>query len=506
MRRHWCNEHSITTNRDHPGPRVRQESVEQVRVLAQMSGPIRSAMREQQAPQARRLFHPSSQARARRLAPATFTAYRVSVSPESRSPAFLAALASAAVPGLDPVSARAVAPGPAGEFDAAIVIDEQDRPWFVRCPRTPAAGARLESAAALAALLARRLPFQVPVPKGFAALPDGRAGVYPVLPGRPLAFDALPAGPGLAADLGRAIAAIHNVDRGVFDEAGMPSYDADSYRTRHLADLDRAAATGHVPTALLSRWEGALDDVTLWRFAPAPVHGGLTGSQVLAGFDSDEDAATGRVRAVVGWEDAKVADPADDFAAIVTLAGPAAVESVLEAYANSRIERPDPHLRRRARLAAEFAQLTNLLTAVTLGDPDRVRAMARRLVELERRVTDADLKAPEPVSVVPREVIVPKPVAAASPAAANGSGSGEDTVAVDPDTLFDDTAPLHGTAAHDDSVTLDGTVTLDDAAALDDTVAMDPRTLFDATEEIPTAHGPASPSRPDAPATPDEPA
>ncbi|MBK7271684.1 MAG: phosphotransferase [Actinomycetales bacterium] len=142
------------------------------------------------------------------------------MSPESRSPAFLAALASAAVPGLDPVSARAVAPGPAGEFDAAIVIDEQDRPWFVRCPRTPAAGARLESAAALAALLARRLPFQVPVPKGFAALPDGRAGVYPVLPGRPLAFDALPAGPGLAADLGRAIAAIHNVDRGVFDEAG----------------------------------------------------------------------------------------------------------------------------------------------------------------------------------------------------------------------------------------------------------------------------------------------
>ncbi|MBK7271685.1 MAG: hypothetical protein IPI13_00405 [Actinomycetales bacterium] len=68
----------------------------------------------------------------------------------------------------------------------------------------------------------------------------------------------------------------------------------------------------------------------------------MTGSQVLAGFDSDEDAATGRVRAVVGWEDAKVADPADDFAAIVTLAGPAAVESVLEAYANSRIERPDP--------------------------------------------------------------------------------------------------------------------------------------------------------------------
>jgi hypothetical protein len=128
------------------------------------------------------------------------------------------------------------------------------------------------------------------------------------------------------------------------------------------------------------------------------------------------------------------------------------------------------------------------------------------------------LKAPEPVSVVPREVIVPKTVAAASPAAANGSGSGEDTVAVHPDTLFDDTAPVHGTAAHDDSAAHDDTVTLDDAAALEataaleDTVAMDPRTIFDATEEIPTAHASASPGTPDAPvqqavpATPDEPA
>ena len=57
----------------------------------------------------------------------------------------------------------------------------------------------------------------------------------------------------------------------------MPVYDAETCRTRHLADLDRGAATGHVPTALLSRWERALEDVTAWRFAPTPVHGDLTG-------------------------------------------------------------------------------------------------------------------------------------------------------------------------------------------------------------------------------------
>ena len=391
----------------------------------------------------------------------------VTVSPESRSPAFLAALASAAVPGLEPVSARAVHPGRTAEFDSAIVIDDQDRSWFIRCPRTPAAGARLESAAALVALLARRLPFQVPVPKGFVAVPDGRAAVYPLLPGRPLAFAGLPSGPGLAAELGRTIAAIHNVDRGVYEEAGVPSYDADAYRTRRLADLDRAAATGHVPTALLSRWESALDDVTLWRFASAPVHGGLTRSQVLAVFDSDDDAGSGHVRAVVGWEDARVADPAEDFAAVVTTASPGAVESVLEAYANSRIERPDPHLRRRALLASELGLLGELLAAVTLGVPDRVRAVADRLTQLSRQVEPDDLKAPAPVAVTPKEVPVPRDRTGAAPAtSAADLGSLEDTAAM--------AGP--GRSAATDQLAL---------VTDQDTVAMDPRTMFDATEEIP---------------------
>ena len=59
-------------------------------------------------------------------------------------------------------------------------------------------------------------------------------------------------------------------------------------------------------------------------------------------FDDDEDAATGRVRAFTGWEDAKVADPADDFATLVTEASPEAVDSVLEAYAHARVDRPGP--------------------------------------------------------------------------------------------------------------------------------------------------------------------
>ena len=66
--------------------------------------------------------------------------------------------------------------------------------------------------------------------KGFAPVPEGRAAVYAALPGTPLDFSAIPPGPGLAVQIGRAIAAIHNLDRGIVDDAGMPVYDAESYR------------------------------------------------------------------------------------------------------------------------------------------------------------------------------------------------------------------------------------------------------------------------------------
>lgn len=307
-----------------------------------------------------------------------------------RSPAFLAALASAAVPGLDPVSVEALPSLPGQSFDVAFVQDTEHRRWVVRAPRTDVAGAEMDRAVTLLGLLARRLPFAVPAPKGFVALEEGgRAAVYPYLPGHPLEFGELPPGPGLAAELGRAVAALHNTAPALFEEAGLPAYDADAYRTRRLAELDRAAATGRVPAALLTRWEGALEDVALWRFAATPVHGDLTGDQVLAVFRDERDAATGTVKAMTGWEDAKVADPADDFAALVTEASPEALETVLEAYAHARVERPDPNLMVRARLGAELGLLARLMDALARKDPGAVEVLATQLRRLDDEVHTA---------------------------------------------------------------------------------------------------------------------
>lgn len=309
-----------------------------------------------------------------------------------RSPLLLAALASVAVPGLDPVSVSLVPSDPQHEYDLAFVTDTTDRRWVVRAPRTAAAGARMEMTLALLPLLARRVPFAVPAPKGFAALKEGgRACVYPALPGHTVDLAAIPSGRGLAVEVGRAIAALHNLDAALFDEAGMPAYDPDAYRTRRLADLDRAAATGRVPTSLLNRWESALEDVTLWRFAPTPIHGDLTGDQVLAVFTDEQDASTGTVKALTGWEDAKVADPADDFAALVTEADPAALETVLEAYAHARVERPDANLLVRARLAGELGLLAELTRALTAGWDEAADAHTAALRRLDDEVHAKDV-------------------------------------------------------------------------------------------------------------------
>lgn len=323
----------------------------------------------------------------------------------TRTPLALAALASAAVPGLDPAEVEGATQRPGHQFEVAFITDTQHRRWVVRAPMTAAAGAQMDAAVSLLGMLSRRLPFAVPTPKGFVALKEGgRASVYTYLVGRPLDFRHLPPGPGIAAELGRALAALHNVDRAVFDEAGLPSYDADTYRTRRLSDLDRAAATGHVPTGLLARWERSLEDVSLWRFAPTPTHGQLTGAHVLAVFDDDDDAATGRVRGLTSWENAKVADPADDFAQLVSSASPAAFDSVLEAYAHARVDRPDKHLQRRARLASELNLVSELLTAVGFADQSGVEVCAKKLRALDASITERD---PDDEPVFPTAPITP---------------------------------------------------------------------------------------------------
>lgn len=310
----------------------------------------------------------------------------------TRSPLALAALSTVALPGLDVRSVEARGES-AGDYDVAVVIDARDRRLTVRCPRTAAAGADLEAEAVLTEALAARegaeaLPFRVPLTLGFAELAEGgRAVIQSELPGVPLRLETLRPGPGLAAELGRALAALHEVPPAIAETAGVPVYTAPEYRERLLAEVDEAAGTGKVPARLLRRWESALEDVALWRFTPTLVHGDLGPDRVLVHEE--------RVVGITDWTDSRVADPADDLAWLLASAPQDAVDSIVEAYLLRRTELSDPHLTERALLSGELALARWLLHGVRNDLADVVADAVGMLVDLDRATAEPEADRPE---------------------------------------------------------------------------------------------------------------
>ncbi|MDR3359981.1 MAG: phosphotransferase, partial [Bifidobacteriaceae bacterium] len=134
-------------------------------------------------------------------------------------PLALAALATAAIPGLEIVAARMDQVGP--DFAFAEVEDATGRDWVVRVPLHESAEAGQEAELSLLRALAGAssggaLPFEVPRPRGSAELDGGGlAIVYSSLPGVPVVMELIPAGPGIAESLGRAIAAFHQLPPGI---------------------------------------------------------------------------------------------------------------------------------------------------------------------------------------------------------------------------------------------------------------------------------------------------
>lgn len=305
---------------------------------------------------------------------------------QPRTPLALAALATLAKPGLDVVATQPPRE-PGADYDVVGIVDAQDHRWIVRSPRHAAAGAAMEGEVALLGELADAvdrglLPFDVPRPAGFAPLPEGgRAMIYPELLGSPLDVTALTPRSPLLRSLARAIAALHELSGAVVRSADLPDYDAEGYRQRRLAEVDETARTGHLPARLLRRWERALEDVSLWRFATTPVHGDLAGEHVLV----DGDAVVG----VVDWSDACVADPADDLAWLLAQTSPTAADAVMDQYAHARDGAIDDAFDARATLAGELAVARWLMHGVRIRSDDVIEDAIDMLRELDEAVADA---------------------------------------------------------------------------------------------------------------------
>lgn len=280
-----------------------------------------------------------------------------------RTPLELAAIATAAVPGLAP-TATAYSPDDDADFDSALLLDAEGKRWRVRSPRHPEASTRLETEfmvlRAFAPAIRAELPFHVPTIAGTVRQGALTTFVYAHLQGGMLSIEELSAGtPALAREVGAALAAIHDLPLTLVTSADLPSYSANEFRQRKLNELDQAATTGKIPATLLRRWEHALEDVALWRFNTSVVHGDLHEDNLMVQDDS--------VTAVTGWTDLRIGDPADDFAWLVASNESSFVEAVLSHYTQARRETPDNHLLRRAALLAEFALAQYLVKAMAAG-------------------------------------------------------------------------------------------------------------------------------------------
>ena len=263
-----------------------------------------------------------------------------------RSPLTLAALATSAVAGLDVTQAAAIG-GTGGEVDSALLSTRDGRTLVIRVPRTAAAeseqSADLVAVRALSDGVRARLPFGVPRMLGQAPVDGTRAIVSEFVDGAPLALAGIT--PGIAASIGQAVAAIHALPTSVVADVGLPQLRAIVFMREAVTTLDRAAATGLVPAALLRRWEGAAEDSSLWQFTPTVINGSLSASSFLVVGDS--------VTGLLGWARLQVGDPARDLFWMLGSSDPAVPETAFDAYHQARGIH-DRQVGRRAVFAAEL--------------------------------------------------------------------------------------------------------------------------------------------------------
>jgi len=297
----------------------------------------------------------------------------------ARTPFTLAALSTAAVPGLEVVATREHTTGEHGDYDAAIMRTADGRELIIRVPRTQAA--ETEQAADLIALAAMspgirsRLPFEVPTALGQSPFDGSRAVVYDFLPGRPLELERVHGE--IAVSAGQAVAAIHSLPIGFVLDAGLPQQSADDAQRSVLAVIERAQATGSLPAALRSRWNEAASDESLWHFLPTVINGALSADSLLV----DEQS----VRAVIGWSALSIGDPARDLAWVMG-AQPEAAEAVFSWYEMGRQTSADPRLQQRALLHAELDLARWLLHGHELHDQGIIADAESMLDTLVERV------------------------------------------------------------------------------------------------------------------------
>ena len=304
-----------------------------------------------------------------------------------KTPLELAALATAAVPGLSVAGLRE--PQFADEvLSVTGIIDSAGNKWTVTCPHSSVGGLDLDAQSGVLSRLAKakdakKIPFDVPRIHGTTLTPEGdRVIVHQDLGGHPMSDDDFDNPDLLPASLGKALAALHNLPPVIYTGINLPAYSVAECRERHLAMLDEVASQVLIPANLWNRWEAALEDLSLWRFPAAPIHGDIQGNSVIV--------EAGIVRAMTGFTSAHVGDPAQDIAWVLASASDAFLERFRAAYSQERTV-ADLQLFTRAQLLSELAIVRWLVHGLHADDRSIISDARHMLSELSTDLGDAQI-------------------------------------------------------------------------------------------------------------------
>ncbi|WP_429912573.1 macrolide 2'-phosphotransferase [Glycocaulis sp.] len=263
------------------------------------------------------------------------------------------------------------------DFQVVFAADAEGRAWVLRIPRRPDAASKAQLEARALRLFAPFLPVKVPDWQVF----DATLIAYPLLDGEPgLTFDPEThevtwnfdrQSPAYAKTLGAAIAALHAVIPSTAGEVGLPVHSPDTARQRLQQDIKRVAGQFEVPAARLARWQAWISDDSYWPPRCVPVHGDLYAGHVLVRPDG---TATG----IIDWTEARVDDPALDFAGHIRAFGEDALPELMAGYeaAGGRLW---PRFVDHCRQLNGFHAVEYAKYALTTGDPAHVEAAQAQL-------------------------------------------------------------------------------------------------------------------------------
>lgn len=302
----------------------------------------------------------------------------------------LAALATAAVPGLQILGVKDVADWDTGSCVA--VVDSEGDDWQVYCPTHRMSAAALDTHVRTLGMLAScyqkaALPFAVPEPRGIVTRKNGDlVFVFRHLGGEVGTVEMFHGAPLLANSLGTALGALHELDVSASRNTARTKQSIADSRTEMTALIAEHATA--IPSSLRARWVAALREDTLWLHDVALIHGSLCPQslQVTEG---------GAVVGIRGFERARFADPALDVAWILYHADDDFLRVFEASYARARVN-PDLHILTRAQLIAELETLRWYDSAVRANDAGWKTAGVEALRQMAEELDGDQLVAAKP--------------------------------------------------------------------------------------------------------------